>query len=158
MTPCPPCFTQLVRDDLPILHARLLKQGRCRGFVRRELLGLTIYRGTRRSSRCLMINRYEIRKVIRVKWRTRPRLCYFRHSPAAWAKPFTRLFVICSSIPPLPLSKVLSPKPRDRSIWTCRTRDMGLYRVRSDVRGGGGISFRRFPRFIDAAAKRKRNH
>jgi hypothetical protein len=37
MTPCPPCFTQLVRDDLPILHARLLKQGRCRGFVRREL-------------------------------------------------------------------------------------------------------------------------
>jgi hypothetical protein len=37
ITPCPPCFTQLVCDDLPILHARLLKQGRCRGFVRREL-------------------------------------------------------------------------------------------------------------------------
>ena len=101
MTPCPPCFTQLVRDDLPILHARLLKQGRCRGFVRRELLRLTIYRGTRRSSRRLMINRYEIRKVIRVKRRTRPRLCYFRHSPAAWAKPFAGSFVICFSVPHL---------------------------------------------------------
>src|ERR1700720_2505504 len=111
MTPCPPCFTQLIRDDLPILHARLLKQGRCRGLVCRELLGLTIYRRTRRSSRRLMINRYEISKVIRVKLRTRPRLCFFRHSPAACAKPFTRSFVICSSIPPLPPSKVLSPKP-----------------------------------------------